>query len=243
MRIANTRIDEIGFEAAVERAAEYLRGDTARVIITADASTVVIAQSDNEMQGIVHSADMVTPDSTGILWAAKRLGIPIRERVSGVDLTWRLCEFCAKEGHSVFLLGAEAGVAERAAANLANRIPSLQIAGTHHGFFEHDDEVVEAVNASGARLLFVAMGIPRQEKWISRNLHRLNIRLAIGVGGTFDVLAGKVQRAPEWMRVRGLEWFYRLARNPRKISKVVKLPKFVWLVYKHGSAIVRSAKE
>ena len=235
VRIAGVRVDRISFDAAVEQAARYLRENTPRIIVTADASTVVIAQSDPELREIVNNADLVTPDSIGIIWAAKRLGAPIAERVPGVDLARRVCAVCAQEGHSVFLLGAEPGVAERAAENLTDRNAGLRIAGIRHGFFDSDEEVAEEVSASGASLLLVAMGIPRQEKWISRNLHRLNVRLAMGVGGSFDVFAGKVRRAPAWMRRRGLEWVYRVATNPRRITKVAKLPKFVWLVIEYGS--------
>ena len=228
-------MDRIGLDAAVEQAARYLREDEPRTIVTADASTIVIAQSDPDLREIVNNADLVTPDSIGIMWAAKRLGAPIAERVPGVDLAWRLCAVCAQEGQSVFLLGAEPGVAERAAENLTDRNPGLRIAGIRHGFFDSDDEVAAEVSASGASLLLVAMGIPKQEKWINQNLHRLNIRVAMGVGGSFDVFAGKVRRAPAWMRRRGLEWVYRVATNPRRITKVAKLPKFVWLVIKYGS--------
>ena len=236
-------MDGVPFEKAVELAGGYLNGDKLRLIVTADASTIVIAQSDPEFREIVNSADLVTPDSAGILWAAKRVGAPIPERVPGVDLAWRLCELCAEEGHPVFLLGGAEGIAERAAENLVARFPGLRVAGTRHGFFDSDDEVVGAINSSGAKLLLVAMGIPKQEKWISRNLHRLNARLAMGVGGTLDVFAGEVRRAPGWMRDRGLEWAYRLITNPRKIRKVAKLPQFVWLVCKYGTDGVPAAED
>ena len=235
VRIVGVRVDNTGFDEAVELATSYLRGDRLRMIVTADASTVVIAQRDPEFREIVNSADLVTADSTGILWAAKKLGHPFEERVAGIDLSWKLCDVCAREGHRVFLLGAAPGVAERAAENLARRHPGLLIAGTRHGFFDSDGEVVDAVNASGADMLLVALGIPKQEKWIDRNRSRLNVRLAIGVGGSFDVFAGNVRRAPSWMRAHGLEWVHRVLMDPRKIRKVARIPRFMWLVTRHGS--------
>lgn len=234
-RIVGVRVDRTSFEEAVEIAGRFLRENKPRMIVTADASSVAIAQNDREFLRIINSADLVTPDSIGILWAAKRLGMPIAERVSGVDLAWRLCGLCAEEGHPVFLLGAAPGVANEAAENLRRRHSGLIIAGVRHGFFESDEEIVEEIRASGARLLLVAMGIPKQEKWIAGNLDHLNVRLAIGVGGTFDVFAGNVRRAPQWMRNHGLEWAYRLGTSPRRIKKVAKLPKFVWLVMKYGT--------
>ncbi len=234
VHIIGVRVDRVNFEEALNIAANYLRGDYPHLIVTADATTTVIAQHDRQLFEIVNSASLVTPDSAGIIWAAKRLGRPIAEKVSGVDLAWKLCEICAEEGHPVYLLGAAPGIADRAAKNLCKAYPRLEIAGVQHGFFENDDEVIQKIASSGAKLLLVAMGIPKQEKWIAQNMENLNIRLAMGVGGSFDVFAGEVKRAPKWMRDRGLEWMHRLISNPKKIFKVAKLPQFVWLVLKYG---------
>lgn len=228
------RIHRLTMEQAVETIARFLRSPGGHHVVTADTSAVVMAQSDPELREIIARAALVTPDSFGILWAARRLGTPIPERVTGVDLMARLCAVCAESGHRVFLLGAAPGVAEDAAARLCARFPGLQVVGTQHGYFRPDEEegIVARIAASGADLLFVAFGIPRQEKWIARHLPRLGVRVAIGVGGSLDVFSGRVRRAPRWVQRINLEWLYQLLHNPRKIGKVKTLPVLVWLTWR-----------
>lgn len=228
--LLGVRIDRITMEEALRTLDGYIGSGAPHIVVTADASAVVIAQDDPELRRIINEADLVTPDSTGILLASKLYGDPLPEKVSGIDLAVELSGLAARKGVSIFLLGAAPGIAELAAENLVKRFPGLKIAGTRDGFFSDDEEVVQQIAASGAKILFVAMGIPKQEKWIVRHMERLGIEIAIGVGGTFDVLSGRVNRAPEWMRRHGLEWAHRLASNPRKISKVATLPRFLWMV-------------
>ncbi|MBI2843233.1 MAG: WecB/TagA/CpsF family glycosyltransferase [Armatimonadetes bacterium] len=228
--LLGVRIDNVTMDGALSAIERFNESGAPHIIVTADASAIVVAQSDEEFRRIVNEADLVTPDSAGILLVSGWYGSRLKEKVSGVDLTVEIACIAAEKGYPIFLLGAAPGVAELAAENLKKRFPELNVAGTHHGFFENDEEMVRAVAESGAKVLFVAMGIPKQEKWIARNLDRLNVAVAVGVGGTFDVLSGRVNRAPEWMRKHGLEWAHRLASNPRKIGKVMTLPKFLWLV-------------
>lgn len=230
--VALSRVTE---EEALDRIEGFIRSKEPHLVVTADSSAIVIASEDEEFRRIVNAADLVTPDSTGILWAARRLGCPLPERVSGVDLAERLCERGARRGYSVFLYGAAPGVAETAAANLCARYPGLRIAGTAHGFLpEAEQETLLAqIEAARPDILLVAMGIPRQEKWIHRHMPRLQVPVAIGVGGSFDVFAGNVARAPGWFQRHGLEWAYRLYKNPRKIAKVLTLPRFVLMVLRH----------
>jgi N-acetylglucosaminyldiphosphoundecaprenol N-acetyl-beta-D-mannosaminyltransferase len=217
---------------AVERLAEFIRSREPHLVVTADSFAVVTATEDEEFHRILHGADMVTPDSTGILWAARHLGRPLPERVSGVDLAERLCELSARHGYSVFFYGAAPGVADAAAANLSARYPGLRIAGTAHGFLPPSEQeaLLSRIEAAQPEILLVAMGIPRQEKWIAQHMERLRVPVAIGVGGSFDVFAGNVSRAPGWMQRHGMEWAYRLFKNPRKIAKVRTLPRFVLMV-------------
>lgn len=214
----------------------YIHNGRPHMVVTADSSCVVMAQSDRKLLEIVNSADLVTPDSIGILWAAKRFGTPLPERVSGVDIVQHLCEKGATTGYRVYILGAAPGIADAAAENLRAKYPGLQIVGTHHGFFkpEETESVIASVREAQPDILFVAMGIPMQEKWIYDHMAELNVPVSMGVGGTFDVISGKVKRAPKWMQRNGLEWFYRLASNPRKIRKCIALPVFVLMVLKAG---------
>jgi N-acetylglucosaminyldiphosphoundecaprenol N-acetyl-beta-D-mannosaminyltransferase len=230
------RVTRLTRSQAMETLAEFIRSGVPHLVVTADSSAVVIAASDEEFRRIVNSADLVTADSTGILWAARRLGCPLPERVSGVDLADQLCALCARNGDTVFLYGAAPGVAEAAATNLQARYPGLRVAGTAHGFLTEAEqqELVETIRAARPQVLLVAMGIPRQEKWIHRNLARLGVPVAMGVGGSFDVFAGRVRRAPVWMQRHGLEWIYRVLSNPRKIAKAATLPRFVLMVLRAG---------
>ncbi|MHB0999387.1 MAG: WecB/TagA/CpsF family glycosyltransferase [Armatimonadota bacterium] len=221
-------------QTALSTIERFISERTPRMVVTADSSAVVIARDDPELMEILGKADLVTPDSSGILWAAKYLGMPLIERVSGADMVVHLCERAAQNGYSVFFLGAAPGVTDIAADNLKKRYPGLKIAGTHHGYFKPDESpaIVKIVRDSKPDMLFVAMGIPMQEKWIDKYRNDLQVPVSMGVGGTFDVISGRVKRAPKWMQRHGLEWAYRLLSNPRKIGKVMTLPVFMMRVLK-----------
>jgi N-acetylglucosaminyldiphosphoundecaprenol N-acetyl-beta-D-mannosaminyltransferase len=236
VRVLDVPISRVTNEEALALLKEFVRSDAPHVVVTADAAAVVTAAADPEFRAVVHGADLVTPDSAGMLWAARRLGSPLPERVSGVDLVDQLCRLAGKHGWSVFFYGAAPGVAEAAAARLQERCPGMRIAGTAHGFLSETEQIAleERIREAKPDLLFVAMGIPRQEKWIWKRKEALGVPVAMGVGGSFDVFAGRVTRAPVWMQRHSLEWLYRLCKNPRKISKVASLPRFVLLVLRRG---------
>ncbi len=222
---------QIDMEAALARLDQFVRERSPHMVVTSDTPSIVRAHDDAEYQELVRGADMVTADGRGVIWMARVLGLPVRERVSGVDLVARICERAKDKGYSVFLLGAMPGVAEEAARALESRCPGLRIAGTHHGYFPPDEEraVVRRIAAAKPDILFVALGAPRQEQWIRRHLDELQVPVAIGVGGTLDVLAGRVPRAPEWMQRAGLEWLYRLLREPKRLPRMWALPKLLWM--------------
>jgi len=230
--LLGVKVHSLDMDRALDIVRGYARGGEPHIVVTADASMIVAARDDEDLRSIVNSADLVTPDGSGILLGSKWLGRPLLDRVSGVDLSRQLCRMAAEDGFSVFLLGAAPGVAEEAARNLEGEFAGLKIAGTHHGYFSEAEsaEIAAMVKQSGAGALLVALGIPRQEKWIRDHLGELGVGVAIGVGGTLDVFSGRVKRAPAWMQRHGLEWLYRLARNPRKIAKVATLPRFMALV-------------
>jgi len=236
VRVLDVPISRVTNEQALAILTGFVESREPHLVVTADASAVVTAAQDAEFRAVVQGADLVTPDSTGILWAARRLGKPLPERVSGVDLAARLCELAGKHGWGVFFYGAAPGIADEAAASMQARYPGMRIAGTAHGFLNaHEQTELESrIREARPELLFVAMGIPRQEKWIWSRMSRLGVPVSMGVGGSFDVFAGRVSRAPLWMQRRGLEWLYRLWKNPRKISKVATLPRFVLLVLQRG---------
>ncbi|MBE2195103.1 MAG: WecB/TagA/CpsF family glycosyltransferase [Anaerolinea sp.] len=207
-----------------------------RMIATANPELVMIAQHDSLFFDILNRADRVTADGIGLLWAAKHLNCSLPERVTGSDGLPRICERAAQEGWRVYLLGAGPGVAEKAAAVLKDRNPGLIVAGTYAGSPSPDEEdaILERINQAQADILFLAYGSPAQEKWIARNLPRLQVRVVMGVGGAFDFTAGVTQRAPEWMRRAGIEWLHRLIRQPWRWRRMLRLPRFVWAVLRRG---------
>lgn len=213
-----------------------IEGEEPNLIATADASGIVMAQDDLELADVYARATLVTPDGNGVVWALNRKGHSVKERVSGVDLVDRLCALSSEKGHRIFILGSEPGVAELAAERLRLRHPGCNIVGTRHGFFPptDDDLVAEEVAAFRPDILFVAMGIPRQEKFILRTMPEIRAKVAIGVGGSFDVFSGRVRRAPRWVQALKLEWLWRTLLNPKKMSKAKLLPRFAWMVLRSG---------
>lgn len=230
--ILGTPVHLVDMDAAVTEIERLIGAGEPSLVVTVDTSAVVLAQDDPELREVQEGAALATPDSIGVLWALKRTGFTLSERVSGVDLMARLCGLSADQGYRIFLLGAAPGVAEMAAERLRLRYPGCNIVGTRHGYFppESDETVAAEVGAMRPDILFVAMGIPRQEKflWRTRHLHRAKV--GIGVGGSFDVFSGKAKRAPTLVQRLNLEWLWRLLLNPRKLPKALTLPKFVWLV-------------
>lgn len=223
------RVSRINRARALELLQEFIDSGEPHLVVTADASGHVIASQDPEFLRIVNEADLITPDSTGILWAAKKLGTPLEERVSGVDLAEQLCKESARRGYGVYFYGAAPGVAEEAAETMRQRYPGCNIVGTADGFQSSPEQqaaLIRDIQSKRPAVVLVAMGIPKQEKWIVRHMHELGAAVYMGVGGSFDVFSGRVDRAPMWMQRRGLEWLYRLYRNPSKYSKVATLPVF-----------------
>lgn len=223
----NVRLHPLSMDEALDRAESFIREGGPHMIVTSDTSAVVRAQEDEELRTIINEADLATMDGQGVVLCARLLNVPVSCRVPGVDMMERLCETAAELGQPVALLGAAPGVAEEAAAELERRYPGLEVVYTHHGYFapEEEPEIVADIRDAGPAVLFVAMGIPKQEKWIKRHMDELQVPVCMGVGGSFDVLAGRVQRAPEWMQRAGLEWLYRTAIEPRRLPRLAALPR------------------
>ncbi|WP_144148438.1 WecB/TagA/CpsF family glycosyltransferase [Paraburkholderia sp. BCC1884] len=188
--------------------------------VVVNVAKLIYMQADAELAASVRACDIVNIDGMGVVWGARLLGVPVSERVAGVDLFDHLLRMAAQRSLPVFLLGATDAVVARVAAVVTTRYPALQVAGHHHGYFWDDEEaVVEMIRRSGARLLFVAITSPKKETFINRWKDQLGVDFVMGVGGTFDVVAGKVRRAPRWMQRSGLEWAYRVMQEPRRMWK------------------------
>ncbi len=227
VNLFNVRLHAVTMEEALTIAESFIREGGPHMIVTSDTSSVVRAQDDEELRAIINEADLVTADGQGVIVAARLLNLPISARVSGVDMMERLCAIAARLGKPVYLLGAAPGVAREAADRLQDQYAGLLVAGCRDGYFSEDEEaeVVRDIQARRPAVLFVAMGIPKQEKWIKRHLEELGVPVCIGVGGSFDVIAGHVRRAPVWMRHWGLEWLYRTLQRPRRLPRLAALPR------------------
>ncbi len=232
IEILGLPIDQVTMKETLAQIEQFIASDRCNLIITADASGLVQAQTDPYFQQLFAKAALITPDSAGVLWAAKRFGTPLKERVSGVDIVQEVCRISADKGYRIYFLGAAPGVAELAAEKLRLRFPGCNIVGARHGYFppESDSVVAQEVAETKPDVLFVAMGIPRQEKFIEATSEIIGAKVAMGVGGSFDVFSGKVRRAPKLFQRMRMEWLWRLLQNPKKIGKVMLLPRFVMLV-------------
>lgn len=200
-------------------------------VFTPNAEIVMQAVRNPALATVLNGADLLLPDGAGVVLGAKLLGTPLREKVSGIDVAKGLMTRGQKGRLKFYLFGGKPGVAEQAAVNLLSDYPGIQIAGTRNGFFEPTDThaIVEAINQANADILFVCLGAPKQERWIMENRNALTCGVALGLGGSLDVFAGTGKLAPEWMRRAGLEWLFRLAREPRRWRRMMDLPRFVLL--------------
>lgn len=218
--ILGVKIDNLSFEEVVDRAKSFLHGEKSHHMVTCNPEMVLRAQKDRHFKDVLNSASISVPDGFGLLLASKCLNNPLKERVAGTDFMEYFCGVCEKEGRSIFFLGGDEGVAEETAKKLKNKYRDLKIAGTLDGDIDLDG-CCEIVKDKNPDVLFVALGAPRQEKWIHENLPKINsIKLAVGVGGAFDFMSGNVKRAPRCMRQAGFEWLWRLAVQPRRTKRI-----------------------
>ncbi len=232
--IVNTTMEE-----AVAWILDRANGDTAQLMAFVNPDCLNIAYGHEEYRGVLQQASRVLPDGIGIHVGCRMLGTSLRANVNGTDLFPRLCAAAETAGGpSLFLLGAQPGVAEITARKMQERFPHLRIAGTQHGFFkpEEEDAVIERINASGAGVLLVAFGAPRQELWLARHRDRLKPGVVMGVGGLFDFYSGRISRAPQWLRELGLEWIWRLLQEPGRMWRryIIGNPLFLWRVLRQA---------
>ena len=219
--------DQVTLDQAVDRAMALLEQDGPHLVVTPNAEIVQQAKSDPEFAALIAGADLVLPDGVGVVYAARILGRPLKGRVPGVDFAGALMARLAQTGGRLFLLGAKPGVAQLAAQRLQAQYPGLNLCGTHDGYFQQDEPVVQAIREARADVVFVCLGAPRQEKWAAAHGGQTGARLLVGLGGSLDVFSGQVARAPEgWQRL-GLEWLYRAIRQPVRFKRVAKLPLFL----------------
>jgi N-acetylglucosaminyldiphosphoundecaprenol N-acetyl-beta-D-mannosaminyltransferase len=228
--VLGVRVHDVTYDEAIDHIDRFIDERGSHLVTTPNPEFVMMARSDPSFMALLDRAALAIPDGIGLLWAARFAGLPFREHVRGTDLIWRLATHSARAGHRWFLLGAEPGVAELAAAALLRREPELKIVGTYAGISgsSGDLDARAAIAASGgADVVLVAYGAPAQEQWIERNLEPAGIPVGVGVGGVFNYLAGVAPRAPYWMRRLELEWLHRLITQPWRWRRQLALPRFV----------------
>jgi N-acetylglucosaminyldiphosphoundecaprenol N-acetyl-beta-D-mannosaminyltransferase len=227
INVLGVGFDNVTMKEAVARGTELLGQPGAHYVVTPNPEIVEVCRENPEAMRAVNGADLVLADGIGVVKGARMLGTPLKTKVPGIEFAAGLMEEMAAKGMSLYLLGAKPGVAETAGKRLAEKYPGLTIAGTHDGYFQDDGPVIEAIRNSGADAVFVCLGAPKQELWMARNGSATNARLLCGLGGSLDVFAGTVKRAPRFWSDHGLEWFYRLCKEPRRIGRMMKLPLFL----------------
>ena len=236
LEILGIGIDRIDSNEALRQIGQFIASGTPHQIVTANAEIIYQANKNEKMKNVINAAQMVTADGSGVVWASRQLGQPLAQRVTGIDLVNSICEQAAKDKWKIYILGSAPGVADTAANNIRDRFPGCNIVGTHHGYFNEQEEaqIIAELEQLQPDVLFVALGAPKQEYWIADHIQQLNIPVAMGIGGSMDVLSGNVKRAPKWMQKMSLEWLYRLLIQPTRFKRVLALPKFMLAVKKQA---------
>lgn len=238
IRIFGVHIDKLKQVEVIEKIKTFLKEEKIRTIFTPNTEIVMEAKEDENLKNILNQGDIVIPDGIGLIYASKIKRKDLPERVTGCDVSFEILDIANKEGYSLFLLGGKEGVAKEAAKNINKDYPNIKIAGYQNGYFKgahighlgHQEEkdIIKNINESKADILFVGFGAPKQEIWINENKEKLNnCKLVIGNGGTVDILAGTMTRAPEIYQKLGLEWLYRLAKDPKRIRRQMVIPLFI----------------
>ncbi|MGE9841827.1 WecB/TagA/CpsF family glycosyltransferase [Selenomonas bovis] len=218
---------------AVARIDGFIEKRTPVLVATANAEMLMRATHDGALRRILQGAAMVTPDGAGTVWAAHHLGHAMPERVAGYDMVQELMREAPAKHRRIFFFGSAPGVADKAKKKAEQLYPGIEIVGTRNGFFTAADEpaIIEEIKAAHPDILLAALGVPKQEKWLAKHLGELGVPVAIGVGGTFDVMAGVMKRAPHWMQRAKLEWLFRGMMQPQRAGRLLALPRFVLKVH------------
>ena len=237
IRIFGIRVDDIDFNYAIEKIEGFLQGDKLETIYTPNPEIIMLAREDENLKRILDQGSLVTADGIGVIYASKIKKKPLKERVTGYDMSIKMLEIANEKGYTIYLLGGAEGVSKKAKENIEKDYPKVKVVGHHNGYFKgshigykdhcEEMEVVQDINTSKPDIIFVGFGFPRQELFIDNNKDRLEGKVIIGNGGVMDILAGITNRAPKIWQDLGLEWLYRLIKNPSRLKRQMILPKFL----------------
>ncbi len=236
VNILGAKISMMGIDESVDYIMDMMEQSGNHAVFTPNSEMIMNAYKDRDFMDLINSADLLTADGIGLVYGSRIVGKPIYERAAGFDIAMALVERMAAEGKSLFLFGSKPGTAERAADILMEENPGLKIAGCRNGYFkpEETDAIISEINSSGADVVFVCLGSPAQERWIAANRDKLWCKVMIGLGGSLDAITGDMPRAPEWWCNHGVEWLYRLIKQPSRIGRMMALPKFGLTVLFNG---------
>ena len=232
VKIRGLAFDNVTMEEALARAMNAWKEEKQISVFTPNAEIAQLAAENDAIRDLLNRADILLPDGAGILLAAKIAKTPLTQKVAGVDFGEKILELAARDGYPVFFLGGKPGIAERAAEKQKEKLPPLSVVGAQDGYFEksgeENDAVLRRIGESGAEILFVCFGAPAQEKWIDENRDKLpGVRLLMGLGGSLDIYAGEVKRASDFFIRARLEWLYRLLQEPKRLRRMMKIPKYI----------------
>lgn len=235
LNILGVHIDKVTKDEALSVFEKLLKTDECQMIITPNSEIVMSATKDNQLRDIINDADMVIPDGIGLVYASKILKEPLLERVTGIDFLETALNYLNENKGSIYLLGSKPGISEKAADKMKEKYPDLVIAGAQHGYFKEADEekVIQMINDAAPDLLCVALGSPKQEKIVKKYQSKLKAKVTVGIGGSLDVWAGELKRAPKFYQDNGLEWLYRLIQQPSRYKRMAALPVFILKVFFH----------
>jgi len=229
VNILGIMVDKVNIEQASDIIMGYITdGGETKSVFTPNSEIIMQGYRNKEICDILNSASLLTADGIGVVYASKILNNPIEERCAGYDVACRLLEKMSAEGRSIYLFGSKPGVAEIAAQNLQKKYSGLVISGCADGYFdaEKEKQIIADINIKSPDVLFVCLGAPKQEKWINEHKKELNCKVCMGLGGSLDVFAGTVERAPQFYQNHGIEWLYRLIKQPKRFFRMLDLPKF-----------------
>ena len=241
--ILGVNVDSVTMDEAVAQLAGYMDSDSAHMVVTPNAEILQMCYEDENLRDAVNSADFVAADGVGVLYAAKILGTPVKEKVAGCELGYNLLFKAAEKGYGVFLFGAKPGVAQQCGEKLKEKIPNLIISGTRDGYFspEQNGEIVDMINQSDAKVLWVCLGAPKQELWMAEHRDSLKVGVMLGLGGSIDLYAGNVKRAPKLMIKLKIEWLYRLIKEPYRLGRMMKIPRVLGIAKKEAKRRKKNA--
>lgn len=240
--ILNTQVSKFNLEETLQEFERAIENKNKIRVAVTPVNCLLWARDDKNLQSIYNSADIVTADGVPVVWASRLLQDPIKGRVTGLDLLPAFSAVAAEKGYSFYFLGAAEGVGEKLAEKLQALNPGLSISGVYSPPFkdeftgEENEFMIQKINASGADVLWVSLTAPKQDLWIAEHFDRLKVNVAIGVGAAFDVVAGNIDRSPVWMQRMGLEWLYRLMKEPSRLSRryLIEAPRFIPLIFKQA---------